>query len=265
MTRIALLFLLACCLLPCSPSHAEESPEALSPMLRMAEVDGAEIYRLDHAAAVASDALKRLDSAKADTRAKGWITEDNGETIVVTFYGYDGDSAPKALYVVTVNSAGVVIGLPKVLDPAEPLSEQQAAQVAARELARKTEIVACGSIYNAVALPRTDGDRRTWSIYMLVGTTKPDIIPAGGNYRVDTDASGTSVLAKRGFTKTCLELHGNADPRIKALMLTHLMDATPTEIHVYLNLLAGKPLYVMTTENSYIWHIENGKIRFVPR
>jgi hypothetical protein len=68
-------------------------------------------------------------------------------------------------------------------------------------------------------------------------------------------------VSSRGFTRTCIQLQNDA--RTEALMLTHLLDSTPTEAHVFWNLLAGKPLYVATATNGKLWAIEQGKIKLV--
>jgi hypothetical protein len=48
---------------------------------------------------------------------------------------------------------------------------------------------------------------------------------------------------------------------VAGLMLTHLLDPAPTEIHVFLSLAHRVPLWVMTTQNQYLWRVEHGRIR----
>lgn len=241
-------------------SPSVQTPEALSPKLRSAEIDGAAIYKLDHAAALATDAVQALKEFRRDKRVGGWLTEDKDGAVLVTFYGSESGSSPVALYQVVVSSTGTTASNPAILNPAIPLTEQQAAQASARSLALSSNFNHCSKTYNTVVLPRMDGEHPTWSVYLLAGTAKNNVLPAGGNYRIDTDSAGKSILSSRGFTKSCIEL-GN-DKRASALMLTHLLDPAPTEIHVFLSLLAGKPMYLLTTENAYMWVIENGKVRF---
>lgn len=45
-------------------------------------------------------------------------------------------------------------------------------------------------------------------------------------------------------------------------MVTHLLDPTPTEVHVYWSLWARTPMFVATGEDA-IWKIENGRIHRV--
>ena len=53
------------------------------------------------------------------------------------------------------------------------------------------------------------------------------------------------------------------------MTVSHLLDETPTEIHVFSMFAAGLPVYVITVENDHIWSVEarNGKasIRQVER
>lgn len=253
MTRILLAALLAF-----SASVFAQSPDDSDPRLRAAEADGAAIYRLDHAAAVATDAAQRLKAFRRDKRVSGWLTGEADGAVVVTFYGNDDAGTPQALYRVAVSAGGASDA--QALKPGIPLTEQQAAQAAARSLALHSKFDACSKNYNTVVLPRSDG---TWTVYLLAGTTKAGVVPAGGNYRVDVDPTGKSIMASRGFTKSCIELAN--DKRTAALMLTHLLDPVPTEIHVFLSLLAGKPMYLLTVKNASMWSIENGKIRFVQK
>jgi len=236
-----------------------QTPEALSARLHSAEIDGAAIYKLDHAAALAIDAVQTLKEFRRDKRVGGWLTEDKDGGVLVTFYGSESGSSPMALYQVAISSAGTASN-PAILNPAIPLTERQVAQASARSLALHSNFNPCSKTYNTVVLPRMGGENSTWTVYLLAGATKNNVLPAGGNYRVDTDGAGKSILSSRGFTKSCIELDN--EKRASALMLTHLLDPAPTEIHVFLSLLAGKPMYLMTTENAYMWVIENGKVRF---
>jgi hypothetical protein len=44
-------------------------------------------------------------------------------------------------------------------------------------------------------------------------------------------------------------------------MITHLLDAVPTEAHVYWSLWAGTPMYLSTPPTGGLWAIESGAIR----
>ena len=99
---------------------AESVPQELPPQdeqaaLRSAEAMGLTIYKHDHAAAVATDALGALGILKSDKRGRGWITESQGEGILVTFISGDANEVPQALYRVSVSKEGEVTGPPQEL------------------------------------------------------------------------------------------------------------------------------------------------------
>ena len=51
--------------------------------------------------------------------------------------------------------------------------------------------------------------------------------------------------------------------RPMGMMVTHLLDPQPTEIHVFISLNTDSPLYVGTTENRYLWKVSKGRISLV--
>ena len=230
--------------------------------LRAAETIGREIYVLDRAASVATDALSTLRGFRKDHRIKGWITEFEGDAIVVSFVGSKGKAPVEALYRTTVSDAGKVTSTPERFDVPVPLDEQQSLQFQARSLGLENVEVSCSKTYNTVVLPR-DSPESDWVVYALPGTTKTGVYPVGGSYRVETDPTATTIKAKRGFARTCIALEGPRD--LVAFSLSHLLDPSPTEIHVFVSLLSEKPLYLVTTENSSMWSIENGRIRFASK
>ena len=260
MNRHFIAFLLA---LSCLVARADEPlPSALpadqeAAALRAAESTGLAIYRHDHAAAIATDAALKIRAFKKDKRVRGWVTEEREGLITVTFV----DQMPMALYRATVSSAGDLVGDVAVLESPTPLTEFEAGAAAARALALATEFQPCSEKYNSVVLPLNDGISQKWSVYLLPATTKDNVVPIGGTYRIETDDA--SVVARRAFTRTCIALP--TDPRAVALMVTHLLDATPTEAHVFWSLWAHKGMYVATPPNGTIWSIEGGKIRLVER
>ena len=50
-----------------------------------------------------------------------------------------------------------------------------------------------------------------------------------------------------------------------AFMLTHLLDPTPTEIHVFLSRCTASPLYVMTEAGNWLVDGAEIKLRGAPR
>jgi hypothetical protein len=252
---------------------ADSVPQELPPQeeqaaLRRAEATGLTIYKHDHAAAAATDALLALGSLKSDKRMHGWITESQGEGILVTFIGGDANEAPQALYRVSVSKEGEVTGPPQELKVPQALTAFESGAAAARAFAAKYSFQPCAEHYNTVVLPPDSSASPNWVIYLLPGTQDALRIPLGGAHRLELDSTSQHLLSERGFTRSCVVLGDpKADPNHRPVMLvaTHLMDPVPTEIHVFWNLWTGIPLDILTPPNGTVWNISNGHISLMKR
>ena len=258
--QVIRLILTAILLVACTTVHADETvPAALSPAAEAAEIASAQtvgsaIYLHDQAASVATDAVLGVPRFKQDKRVKGWVTEQQGADIVVTFF----NSTPAAIYRVVVSNGKA--GPVTALDAPVPLTAYEAGAAQARAVAAASQFEPCSSNYNSVVLPGKS-PAEDWVVYLLPGTTKNNVVPIGGTYRFSVKSS--RVVSQRGFTRTCIALA--TDPRAEALMITHLLDPVPTEAHVFWSLWAGKPIYVATPPAGTIWAVQGDKIRLVER
>ena len=239
---------------PDSPSmNAEQAVKAES-----VEKLGREIYELDLAAAVATDQISDI-GLRSDKRVKGWITEPTVSGIKVTMVGFNDEAVPLALYVSEVDRSGKPIGAPTANSDPVPLSDAQSALYSARSNALNSKYEPCSKSYNTVAVPTSSGI----SVYLLPGTTDPDVVPIGGSYRIDYDATGKVQLATRAYTKSCISLQ--KDKKSVGMMITHLMDDFPTEVHAYWSLWAKSPMYVGIVTTKDLWSITDGKLKLVVR
>jgi hypothetical protein len=244
------------------PSQEEQA------LLSKAEAVGLTIFKHDHAAAVATDALLASGVTKSDKRMHGWITESQGEGILVTFIGGDANEAPQTLYRVSVSKEGEVKGPPQELKVPQELTEFESGAAAARIFAGKYSFQPCAERYNTVVLPADSSARPNWVVYLIPGTQDALRIPLGGAHRLELDATGQHLLNDRGFTRSCVVM---GDPKADAkhppvmLVATHLMDPVPTEIHVFWNLWGGIPLDILTTSNGAVWNISKGHVSLVQR
>jgi hypothetical protein len=258
MVRYAVVLIFVTC---CFAAFAEDtvppplSPEEEAAAIWNAEVTGVTIYRHDHAAAVATDAALALPTIRADKRVKGWITEEKKGDIAVTFI----DQTPAALYRVVVSNNGVAGPVTTLATPT-PLTAYESAAVLALQTASEATFERCAENYNYVALPTTETAGKNWVVYFLPGTSKKNLVPIGGTYRVET--SGSNIISQRGFTRSCIALE--TDPKDAALWITHILDVTPTEAHVFWSLWANTPIYVGTPDDT-VWVVEGNKIRLVER
>ena len=83
-----------------------------------------------------------------------------------------------------------------------------------------------------------------------------DQIPFGGHFRFEV-VDG-KVVDHRAFTNSCLTmpLQSPEEGAPAGLMVSHILDETPTEIHVFSTYVAGLPIYVSTVSNDRVWVIE---------
>lgn len=240
---------------------AELPPAEEAAALRAASGTGMRIFEHDRAAAAATDALGRERAFRRDRGGRGWITEAQDDGILVTFLGAGAEGEPVARFRVRVDREGRVVGRPSVLETPQPLNDFEAAAARARALAVETGFAPCTERYNAVVLPAGEG-LDAWVAYLLPGTTRRNVVPVGGTYRVDIGLAAGAV-ALRPYTRTCIQLEN--EPRAVGLMITHLLDAVPTEVHVFWSLWAGKPIYVATPPNGAVWAVEGASVRNVSR
>lgn len=253
-------------------AHAQEETPApvgdaqVTKALLDAEATGRAIYLHDQAAAVASDAVTGIKSFREDGkrgRLGGWITEQREEGIVVTFVS--SEPVPRARYRVTVSADGHVVGDAVALAEPAALTEYELRAARARTTASTATFEPCSRTYNTVVLPAAN-DASGWTVYLLPGTTQHGIVPIGGSYRLDIDASGENIIEQRPFTRTCIALERPPEDEARetvAMVITHLLDPAPTEVHVFWSLWARTPLYVATSEGN--WLIEASRISFVGR
>lgn len=248
-------------------AHAEDPLPSELPLvqeesaLRMAERTGSLIFRHDRAAAVATDALAKAHGFKRDERLQGWVSEELGQDIVVTFLGSKKGDPAEALYRVKVDSDGRLVGKAVVLATPEPLSDFEAGAAKARSIATALEFQPCAEKYNSVVLP-SEGGISTWVVYLLPSTTEKHVVPIGGAYRVEVD-NGSGEAKIRPFTRTCIQLQN--EPKALGLIVTHLLDPVPTEVHVFWSIWAKKPIVVSTPPHGTVWLVDGASIKLVER
>jgi hypothetical protein len=246
----------------------ELPPQEEQAALRRAEVVGLTIFKHDHAAAVATDALLASGVSKSDKRMHGWIIESQGDGILVTFISGNENEAPQALYRVSVSKAGEVTGPPRELKVPQALTEFESGAAAARLFAGKYSFQPCAEHYNTVVLPADSSASPNWVVYLIPATQDALRIPLGGAHRLELDATAEHLINERGFTRSCLVLgdpKGNAKQRPVMLVASHLLDPVPTEIHVFWNLWTGIPLDILTPPNGTVWNISKGQISLAKR
>lgn len=259
--------LLACLSVPALAQDAGEStipiPAELQPAVAAAEQTGRLLQRLDRAAWIATDEFMGDSQArKLRKSTRGWITEPTDTGTRVSFF--DANDPPNKVYAVDVESSGVIGAAGAAVDAS--FADGQLSLIRARQAAMQQAFLTCSRDYNSVVYRDGDAIR----VYLMPGTTKQGVFPAGGHHLFVYDAAGRTLLSQRDFTKGCIDLQG-APPsgalekgdRLVGMMVTHLLDPQPTEIHVFISLNTDSPLYVGTTENRYLWKVSRGRISLV--
>jgi hypothetical protein len=208
---------------------ADSVPQELPPqeeqeVLRRAEATGLTIYKHDHAAAVATDALGALGILKSDKRVRGWITESQGEGILVTIISGDANEIPQAIYRVSVSKDGDVTGRPEELKVPQALTEFESGAAAARIFASKYSFQPCAEHYNTVVLRADSSATANWVVYLIPATPDALRIPLGGAHRLELDATAQHLISERGFTRSCVVL---GDPKKRPVMLALGLGLSP--------------------------------------
>jgi len=135
-------------------AHAQEVAQA---DLKAIEERGRQIYVHDYASAVVSDAVVPLITPTARNHIRGYVTEEKGGTIVVTFYGTGEDERLYAWYRAAVGPDGRMLGTVSRYEVPQALSEYEEHAAAARQVSKQFEMRRCAQNYNTVVLPKPDG------------------------------------------------------------------------------------------------------------
>ena len=67
----------------------------------------------------------------------------------------------------------------------------------------------------------------------------------------------------RHFAKSCISMPMNALPargKPAAFVVTHLLDPTPTEIHVFTSIASKTPIMVMTATDGKMWSVNGNRV-----
>jgi hypothetical protein len=225
---------------------------------------GTQLFNYDQAAWHTTDALLVDVPDPSGAGIRGWVVTPNDRGLRVTYFGV-AKSTPFGIYSAIWAGKEVIDRKRIPPGPESKLSPDEQRLVAARDAAHPDGLSTCAKTkpFNTIILPgRTSAD--PISVYYLTPQTQNDLFPLGGHHRIDVKDG--KVAAKRTFTKSCVDLNRmqqGSDDRVAAFVISHLLDPTPTEIHVFSVLAAEVPMYVSTISNKAIWAVEisGGKAR----
>ena len=116
---------------------------------------------------------------------------------------------------------------------------------------------------NPVLLPGEMIGERGILVYLLAGTTKPNVAVLGRHFRVLTSDDGARLVRFTPLSKVALELptRAPAGTSAAALAVSHLVTDFPLETHVFASLLNKLPIYVVTRRGY--WCVDGDRIRFL--
>lgn len=265
----AFAIFLSGCLMAAAPLAAQDPPPAKAapaaapitdaerPGVQQAVNLGWLVYSYDQAAWHGTDAMLE-DVPDARTRGiAGWIVndiEDGWETVFFRPAGSGYEAVWAGVY-----DGRKVIRRTTYAAGQRQLGPGEVALVEASMLARGQNVDRCSSQpFNTVVIPTGKPDGGLYA-YLLVPQETTKAVPLGGHHRFEI-VDG-KIAGQRQFTKSCITLALEQDgKRPVSLFITHLLDQTPTEIHVFSVYAAELPMFVSTGKDR-IWAVEisNGK------
>jgi hypothetical protein len=217
----------------------------------------AERFREDAAKSGGLDALR-------EKGLRGYVIVPFLGAHEAVFYGEtDGKAFAMARYAYAdgkITGGGMVE--PDAPEDLSPLAERMIAALgkAGEAMARPGHEVCSKSPPSSIVLPKGDG----LAVYILTSSTDPKVYPAGGHYRFDFDAEG-DLVSERKFMTACFPIDLGKVPAgtRPTLLMTHLLDPQPTEIHSFVSQNVPLNLAVVTAPNRYLWQVRDGKIEFL--
>lgn len=227
-------------------------PAALAEQLAQATDLGREIHRRDMFAWWATDAaLARLQVGDT-AQWRGWVLDADDPSIV--HFVAEVDGALQTGLLVTCDGTGAQGCEVEVPSSPSPLSDRNLAQLRAVTVAKDhPEFVPTSDRYNHVVIPADDS---RWWVYLLAATTDPNLVMLGRHYRFLVSADGARVVEMRAFTESAMVLDRREAPNDAAtFVVSHLLDDTPTEVHVWAALNYLTPIGVVTRSGDS-WMID---------
>jgi hypothetical protein len=260
MRRFILLAAIAAFLLRLTCAASAQNPDEQRRIDR-AEQRGTLLFEIDRAAWVTTDDLAARVSDPRGAGIRGWTVERDGNGYAVVYYVGEGDTRA-ALYRGRVENNRVVSGEVFAEGHRPPLSPIQRRIADARDVAARLDRQPCTQAHFNITVVPPDSADAPIDVYALTAQIQ-DVYPFGGHFRMTISPSG-QIVAQRAFTNSCLNMprqDGRGSPA--ALVVSHLLDPIPTEIHVFMSLSIGLPVYVVTANPQRVWSVEGHQIQLV--
>jgi hypothetical protein len=121
----------------------------------------------------------------------------------------------------------------------------------------------CSGTYRAVAVMPPGAPKDRIVIYDIGEAPASQGIMLGRHYRVEMTLDGKGVLLGEPSTTGCVILPPAAANAASLSAITHDLSPAPNEYHVFLSLMYGRSLEVVTEAGR--WLVERGKISYLGR
>jgi len=232
------------------------SDPRLSESLRL----GTLLYAYDQAAWHGTDDFRER-APDLLSKTCGWVVTGPANASDLAFV----DCAYKnAVYRARFDMGKMVFGAVVQGTDKAPLSELEQRTLAARNIGMealgRAKVAACANARPNLAIIPSSAPGKPTYVYLLTPQIDLNIVPFGGHYRVEVDSDGKAGKV-RAFTKACLNLSKPPED-VEGIVVTHLLDPVPTEIHVFNSLVIKKPVYVGTSDKK-TWRVDGSEIAVV--
>ena len=257
-----------------NPSEQDQpAPVAVPADLRrnidLAEGLGQQIYLQDKASAIGTDALMERVKSLNDFALGGFLTVREADasgklkpSFQVMFFTRGDD--PRIVFRVHVP---LELGSVPMVDEMYPPSlANEGERLLIR--GRQTALDALRQIVqpiNPVVLPGDAIGEEGILVYLLAGTTRPNVAVFGRHYRVLVSSDGRTVKRFEPLSKAVLEIPTEPSPGGQSVVLavSHLVTDYPLETHVFTSMLHGIPVFVATARGN--WQVDGNRISFLGR
>ena len=208
---------------------------------------GAEMYRLDSAAWLATDALLAAITEDEAGTIRGWLIAPVEDGLRVRFYRQgEPDPVPGWDVVMKGRVAGPVIPAPAAVLAPEELAQARALATARANVGR----LRCSAHLNTVIMDDPDSDG--WLVWLLTPMPQNRAIPLGGHYRFRISADGGEVLRRDQLSNSCFFAdRPPASQRDAMLFYTQIVSRGPVETQVFLSIQNQMTLVIMAGDRYF--------------
>lgn len=235
--------------------------------VRRSEEIGRQIYLLDKASAIATDVLMARVPDFRNKNLGGYLPFREGDeaanlkpSFMVIFF--TRDEPARIAYEIRVK----IEAKPdfEAFSPPKPATPTFARLARARQAALQAlPSHPQPQPLNPLLMPAEVLGEKGIMVYLIAGTTRPNIAVFGRHYRVLVPGDGDSPSYVMPLSKGILEMptKPSGGGKMAALLVSHILTDWPLETHVFVSLLNHLPVYVVTRAGN--WRVNGDRITFL--